>query len=147
MIPRLPPLLLALLGGASIYGIKHVMDKLEQKSLGPPGSSEHYEKMYRFRRNVKTIGMATAFTSVVFAGYYVYTSRQHRETPAAMYNRNNDDELFYQDQYKERERRYAEERALSKEKEKAKERQAKEHLLKEKQAMEQLLSGHLSNNK
>ncbi len=69
MIPRLPPLLLALLGGGAIYGIKYTLDKFEPKAIGPPGSSEHYEKVLKYRQNVKRLGIAAAVTSVMYGGY------------------------------------------------------------------------------
>lgn len=70
MIPRLPPLLLAVLGGASVYGIKYALDKVEQKAIGPPGSSDHYEKVLKYRQNVKRLGIAAAVSGVIYAGYW-----------------------------------------------------------------------------
>jgi hypothetical protein len=70
MIPRLPPLVLAAIGSASVYGIKYVLDRLEPKAIGPPGSSDHFEKVLKYRRNVKWAGRAAAVSGVIYAGYW-----------------------------------------------------------------------------
>jgi hypothetical protein len=70
MIPRLPPLVLAAIGSASIYGIKYVLDRLEPKAIGPPGSSDHFDKVLKYRRNVKWAGRAAAVSGVIYAGYW-----------------------------------------------------------------------------
>lgn len=70
MLPRLPPLLLALLGGASVYGIKVILDRLEPKAIGPPGSSEHAERLHRYRTFVRRGTLAAAASGVAYAGYW-----------------------------------------------------------------------------
>lgn len=70
MIPRLPPALIALLGGATVYGFKYVMDRYEPKAIGPPGSHEHAEKVLQYRRKFKRAGYAAAATGIIFAGYW-----------------------------------------------------------------------------
>ncbi|KAG0173448.1 hypothetical protein DFQ28_008399 [Apophysomyces sp. BC1034] len=103
MIPRLPPLLLAALGGASIYGIKAVLDKLEQKQIGPPGSSEHAERKIQFRKTTGRIGMAMAAAGLIYAGFWVYNERVTRPTPSSAAAGSRD--RFYEDQYSDRDER------------------------------------------
>ncbi|KAI9486137.1 MAG: hypothetical protein EXX96DRAFT_547788 [Benjaminiella poitrasii] len=145
MIPRLPPVILALLGGASIYGIKYVLDKLEPKALGPPGSSaaaeQQMDRVLNYRRNVKRVGIAAAASGVIYAGYYMYELRQHRASPAIMMTENdrNEQKAFYEDQYREREKRFARERAEMKRLERERELSRKEQLDKEVSAMENMI--------
>lgn len=70
MIPRLPPILLAVLGGASVYGIKYMLDRFEPKAIGPPGSGDHYERVLNYRRNVKRVGIAAAVSGALYVGYW-----------------------------------------------------------------------------
>ncbi|OBZ83361.1 hypothetical protein A0J61_08585 [Choanephora cucurbitarum] len=137
MIPRLPPVLLALIGGASVYGIKYALDRFETKAIGPPGSSDYYEKAYAYRRNMKRIGIAGAVSAMIYAGYWVYDARQHRQSPAVM-SRNDIEynQSFHEDQYRERERKYALEREALRTAEKEKEQMLRRHLEKEVLAME-----------
>lgn len=66
MIPRLPPLLLAFIGGASVYGIKYALDRFEPKAIG---SGKDFEKVLKYRQNVKRVGIAAAVSSVLITGY------------------------------------------------------------------------------
>lgn len=70
MIPRLPPFLLAVLGGASVYGVKYLLDRFEPKAIGPPGSGDHYERVLKYRQNIKRVGMAAAASAVIYGGYW-----------------------------------------------------------------------------
>lgn len=70
MLPRLPPLLLAVIGGVSIYGIKAVLDRIEPKALGPPGSSEHAERVFRIKQHARRAGYAAAGSGVLYAAYW-----------------------------------------------------------------------------
>jgi hypothetical protein len=70
MIPRLPPVVLAAIASAAIYGAKHVLDRFEPKAIGPPGSSEQAEKLFKYRRNVKRVGLLTAVSGIIYAGYW-----------------------------------------------------------------------------
>lgn len=67
MIPRLPPLLLAAIGSASIYGIKYAMDRFETKAIG---SGQDFEKILKYRQKVKRVGIAAAVSGVILAGYF-----------------------------------------------------------------------------
>ncbi|KAI8377617.1 uncharacterized protein BYT42DRAFT_570984 [Radiomyces spectabilis] len=136
MLPRLPPLLLAALGGASIYGIKWVLDKMEPKALGPPGSSEHAERVYKYRQNVRRVGMAAAASGIVYGAYWLYESRVHRPTPAVSSETTDGNDTFYNDQYSSRERRFREES----EKMKAKQRQKEEELQRQLESEQALMS-------
>lgn len=68
MIPRLPPALLLILGGASIYGFKHWMDTMETKAI--TANPEQAEKAQRHLRLLKNTGRFTIGAMVVYAGYY-----------------------------------------------------------------------------
>lgn len=65
MIPRLPPLILALLGGVSVYGIKYALDRFEPKAIG---GGKEYERLV-YRRNVKRAGIAAGIAGLGYAGY------------------------------------------------------------------------------
>lgn len=67
MIPRLPPLLLALIGGASVYGIKYILDKMEPKAIGPPGYNDARARYLQYMRK-STIAAAGA--GVLYFGYW-----------------------------------------------------------------------------
>lgn len=70
MIPRLPPLLLALIGGASIYGIKAVLDRLDPPAIGPPGSSERAQRMLRYKDYARRGGIVAVAAGFAWAGYW-----------------------------------------------------------------------------
>lgn len=70
MIPRLPPLVLALVGGASIYGIKFMLDRFEPKAIGPPGSTEHLERVMKYRKNVKRVAIASVVSGAIYGVYW-----------------------------------------------------------------------------
>ncbi|KAI8644813.1 hypothetical protein BD408DRAFT_441368 [Parasitella parasitica] len=132
MIPRLPPLVLAFVGGASIYGIKFILDRIETKAIGPPGSAEHFEKVLKYRQNVKRVAIASAASGAIYGAYCIYDARQHRVSPAV-----NQD--FYQDQYSERDRRFQAENIQRQIAQREKELVAKQHLEQEVTAMENAL--------
>ncbi|KAF1800808.1 hypothetical protein V8B55DRAFT_1532631 [Mucor lusitanicus] len=136
MIPRLPPLILALVGGASIYGIKFMLDRFEPKAIGPPGSTEHIERVLRYRQNVKRAAIASAVSGAIYGVYWMYDARQHRASPSVISNTN---EGFYQDQYSERDKRLQREYAKRQIAEREKEQFAKQHLEQEVTAMEDAL--------
>ncbi|GAN06970.1 hypothetical protein MAM1_0143d06460 [Mucor ambiguus] len=136
MIPRLPPLILALVGGASIYGIKFMLDRFEPKAIGPPGSTEHIERVLRYRQNVKRVAIASAVSGAIYGVYWMYDARQHRTSPSMISNAN---EGFYQDQYSERDRRLQSEYVKRQIEEREKELVAKQHLEQEVTAMEDVL--------
>jgi primosomal protein N'' len=69
----------------------------------------------------------------------VYEARQHRNSPAVMSHKDDPDHSFYQDQYKEREKRFAMEREEARKLEREKELAARQHLEKEVTAMEDVL--------
>ncbi|KAI7904807.1 uncharacterized protein BX663DRAFT_503601 [Cokeromyces recurvatus] len=147
MIPRLPPVVLALLGGASIYGIKYVLDKIEPKAIGPPGSSEQMSRVLNYRRNVRRIGVAVAVSGIIYTGYWAYDLRKHRNSPAVIAKNNLDEQkAFYEDQYREREKRYIKEIEELKRKEKDKELFIKQHLDKEVLAMENMINQQNESN-
>ncbi|KAI9268804.1 hypothetical protein BY458DRAFT_511100 [Sporodiniella umbellata] len=104
MMPRLPPVVLAAMAGAAIYGAKHVLDRLEPKAIGPPGSSEHAEKVLKYRQNVKKAGIASAILGFAWVGYWAYESRQNRSSPSVTVKNHTDDD--YQDQYSVRDKYY-----------------------------------------
>lgn len=79
MIPRLPPLLLALIGGASIYGIKAVLDRLDPPAIGPPGSSERAARMLKYRDYARRGGIVAVAAGFAWAGYWS-KSRDRLET-------------------------------------------------------------------
>ncbi|KAI8050157.1 uncharacterized protein B0P05DRAFT_563299 [Gilbertella persicaria] len=140
MIPRLPPVLLALIGGASVYGIKYALDRFEPKAIGPPGSSEHYERVLKYRRNVKNAGVAAAASGLIYAGYWIYESRQHRQSPAVVSHKDYEhSRAFYEDQYKEREKKFAEEREALLQSEREKEKLARQQLEHEVAAMKKAI--------
>ncbi|KAK4512512.1 uncharacterized protein ATC70_003213 [Mucor velutinosus] len=136
MIPRLPPFLLALVGGASIYGIKFMLDRFEPKAIGPPGSTEHIERVLRYRQNLKRVAIASAVSGAVYGVYWMYDARQHRPSPSVISNAN---EGFYQDQYSERDKRFQSEHLKRQMAEREKELAAKQHLEQEVTAMEDAL--------
>ncbi|KAI8378305.1 hypothetical protein BD560DRAFT_421912 [Blakeslea trispora] len=141
MIPRLPPLLLALIGGASVYGIKYALDRFETKAIGPPGSSEYYEKVNTYRRNMKRIGTAGAVSAIIYAGYWAYDARQHRQSPAVTSQSDIEyRQSFHEDQYRERERKYALEREALRAAERQKEQMLRQYLEKEVSAMEDVVN-------
>lgn len=78
MIPRLPPLLLALIGGASIYGIKAVLDRLDPPAIGPPGSSERAARMLKYRDYARRGGIVAVAAGFAWAGYW--SKSRPRET-------------------------------------------------------------------
>ncbi|KAI8150101.1 hypothetical protein BJV82DRAFT_9822 [Fennellomyces sp. T-0311] len=135
MIPRLPPLLLAVLGGASIYGIKVILDRLEPVAIGPPGSSEHAEKMNKIKTFARRGGFAMAAAGTLYAGYWAYEKRTHRPIPAASHS-NGDAEAFYRDQYSDRERRFGAEHTKMKEEQQEREERARSRLAAEQASME-----------
>ncbi|KAL9544200.1 hypothetical protein MBANPS3_007749 [Mucor bainieri] len=136
MIPRLPPLMLALVGGASIYGIKFMLDRFEPKAIGPPGSTEHIERVLKYRQNVKRVAIASAISGALYGVYWMYDARQHRASPSVISNTNED---FYQDQYTERDKRFQSEYIKRQMAEREKEMVAKQHLEQEVTAMEDAL--------
>ncbi|KAI8993335.1 hypothetical protein BDB01DRAFT_832163 [Pilobolus umbonatus] len=137
MIPRLPPLLIAVIGGASIYGIKYMIDRTEPRALGAPGSHERALKMLQHKLNFQRLGIAAAVTGILYTGYWVYDSRQHRPSPAVIHKQSAE---FYQDQYQERENRLSREREEMKrvqnEEERRKQRQSEQEVI----AMKRVLS-------
>jgi uncharacterized protein YaiL (DUF2058 family) len=68
----------------------------------------------------------------------VYESRQHRNSPAVTSHKD-ENHSFYQDQYQEREKRFAIERQKARKLEREKELAARQHLEKEVTAMEDAL--------
>ncbi|CEG81893.1 hypothetical protein RMATCC62417_16036 [Rhizopus microsporus] len=139
MIPRLPPVVLAAIAGAAVYGFKHVLDRLEPKAIGPPGSFEQAERIYKFRQNVKRAKVATAVSGLVYAAYWVYDSRQHRSTPAVLTKDDKDAVEFYKDQYSERDRRYKMERERLRQSEREHELKSKRQLEEELESMQKII--------
>ncbi|KAL0078724.1 hypothetical protein J3Q64DRAFT_1838291 [Phycomyces blakesleeanus] len=139
MIPRLPPFLLAVVGGASIYGVKILLDKLEPKLLGAPGSSDHAEKRIRFRQNVRLGGAVIVGTGVLCAAYWAYDARINRPSPAVSTQNSVD---FYQDQYDARERRQRDDAARIKEEQRVSETVAQKRLTEEQLSMERIASSN-----
>ncbi|KAI9031798.1 hypothetical protein CLU79DRAFT_831054 [Phycomyces nitens] len=137
MIPRLPPVLLAVIGGASIYGAKLLLDKLEPKLLGAPGSSDLAEKRIRFRQNVRLGGVAIVGTGVLYAAYWAYDARIHRPSPAVSTQNSVD---FYQDQYDARERRQRDDAARIRKEQRISEEVAQRRLTEEQLSMERIAS-------
>ncbi|KAI8882914.1 hypothetical protein K501DRAFT_220231 [Backusella circina FSU 941] len=138
MIPRLPPALIALLGGATVYGFKYMMDRYEPKAIGPPGSHEHVEKVFQYRRRFKRAGYAAAATGVIFAGYWLYESRVHRPTPAISQQNDSNKNDFYQDQYGERDKRQYQERMERMKMEREKEQLSRKRLEDEVELMKKI---------
>ncbi|KAL7311444.1 hypothetical protein PS15m_009207 [Mucor circinelloides] len=136
MIPRLPPLVLALVGGASIYGIKFMLDRFEPKAIGPPGSTEHIERVLRYRQNVRRVAIASVASGAIYGVYWMYDARRHRASPSVISNKNED---FYQDQYSERDKRFQSENLKRQIAAREKELIAKQHLEQEVTAMENAL--------
>ncbi|KAG2208363.1 hypothetical protein INT46_003687 [Mucor plumbeus] len=136
MIPRLPPLMLALVGGASIYGIKFMLDRFEPKAIGPPGSTEHLERVLKYKQNVKRVAIASVVSGAIYGVYWMYDARQHRASPSVISNKNRN---FYQDQYSERDKRFNTENLQRQIAEREKELVAKQHLELEVTAMEDAL--------
>ncbi|KAI8076323.1 uncharacterized protein BX664DRAFT_389653 [Halteromyces radiatus] len=101
MIPRLPPVILLAIGGASIYGIKYWMDKMETKSL--TGSPEQAEAAKRHLRNVKIATRLGIGSVAMGAAYYVYDSWKERPTPSVVKVK---DSEFYDNQYSSRDHSY-----------------------------------------
>ncbi|KAI9491401.1 hypothetical protein BDB00DRAFT_489179 [Zychaea mexicana] len=135
MIPRLPPLLLALIGGASVYGIKVILDRLEPMAIGPPGSSEHAEKLNKIKIFARRGGIAMAAAGTIYAGAWAYGKRTHRPTPAASHTDGNE-EGFYSDQYSDREQRFRAETEKLKQEQQQKEQHARSRLAAEQASME-----------
>ncbi|KAG2203633.1 hypothetical protein INT47_011727 [Mucor saturninus] len=123
MIPRLPPLILALLGGASIYGIKYALDRFEPKAIGP---GKDFERLM-YRRNVKRVGVAAGIASLAYAGYTVYGHMNKKE------------EEFYEDQYSVREKQFVMDKAQLDAERKEKESQRQQELEQEVIAMNDIL--------
>ncbi|KAG2228095.1 hypothetical protein INT45_009141 [Circinella minor] len=143
MIPRLPPLLLALIGGASVYGIKTLLDRIEPAAIGPPGSSEHAEKMNKMKTMARRGGIAMAAAGAIYTGAWIYNKRTHRPTPAASHNPD-DDQSFYSDQYSHREQQYSEERVKMKEEQHQREKRVRSRLAAEQASMDNKSSSLLS---
>ncbi|CEP10795.1 hypothetical protein [Parasitella parasitica] len=136
MIPRLPPLVLALLGGASVYGIKFILDRIETKAIGPPGSTEHFERVLKYKQNVKRLAIASAISGAIYGAHWIYDARLHRTSPAVLSNKSQE---FYQDQYSERDKRFQAEKLQQQIAQREKELVAKQHLEQEVTAMENAL--------
>ncbi|CAO3658743.1 unnamed protein product [Rhizopus stolonifer] len=117
MIPKLPPVILAAIAGAAIYGAKNVIDRFEPKAIGPPGSSNMQKNCSR---------IAAAVSGIVYASYWAYESRQHRSSPAVLTKNKTGD--FYQDQYSERDRNYTLEKKRLNQLERERELEAQKHL-------------------
>ncbi|KAI8095498.1 hypothetical protein BDF21DRAFT_447745 [Thamnidium elegans] len=126
MIPRLPPLILAAIGGASIYGIKYAMDRFETKAIG---SGQDFEKVLKYRQKVKRVGIAAAVSGVILAGCFLSDiNKQEKESNE-----------FYQDQYATREKKLAQQKFALDEERREKEVLAGQQLKQEVIAMETLL--------
>ncbi|KAI9259531.1 hypothetical protein BDA99DRAFT_560956 [Phascolomyces articulosus] len=135
MIPRLPPLLLAVIGGASVYGIKALLDRLEPVAIGPPGSHEHAEKMNKLKIAARRGGIAMAAAGTIYAGVWIYNKRTHRTTPAASHIPG-DDKAFHSDQYNNRDVRLREETIKMKEEQQEREQLARSRLTAEQASMD-----------
>ncbi|KAI9321602.1 hypothetical protein BX666DRAFT_1903896 [Dichotomocladium elegans] len=141
MIPRLPPILLALIGGASAYGIKCLMDRLEPPAIGPPGSSEQAEKMLKYKAYARRGGIVAMGAVVAYTGYWLYDKRTHRVSPAYQSGSKEEADAFYKDQYSERERKYRQEVQKAQDEQRLREKIARERLNTEQIVMDGRIQG------
>ncbi|KAI7878490.1 hypothetical protein K492DRAFT_238557 [Lichtheimia hyalospora FSU 10163] len=139
MIPRLPPLLLALLGGASIYGIKAVLDRLDPPAIGPPGSSERAQRMLKYKDYARRGSIVAVAAGFAWAGYWMYDKRTHRPMPASQSGNKEEAESFYRDQYSDRERRFQQEQLKARDEQRQREALARARLMAEQISMEEQL--------
>ncbi|CAM0136752.1 hypothetical protein VKS41_003565 [Umbelopsis sp. WA50703] len=102
MIPRLPPLLLIALGGATVYGIQNVLSKLEQRALEAPGAKPRIPFRIEHARALRIARTGVIGATLAYTGYWVYDRRHNRPTPASQAY--GEQKAFHEDQYADRER-------------------------------------------
>jgi hypothetical protein len=70
MIPRLPPLLLIALGGATVYGIQNVLSKLEQRALEAPGAKPRIPFRIEHARALRIARTGVIGATLAYTGYW-----------------------------------------------------------------------------
>ncbi|KAG2172480.1 hypothetical protein INT44_006653 [Umbelopsis vinacea] len=102
MIPRLPPLLLIALGGATVYGIQNVLSRLEQRALAAPGGQTRIPFKIQHAGALRMARAGVIGATLAYTGYWIYDKRSSRPTPASQ--KHGEQKSFHADQYADRDR-------------------------------------------
>ncbi|CAO3675964.1 unnamed protein product [Umbelopsis vinacea] len=102
MIPRLPPLLLIAIGGATVYGIQNVLNRLEQRVLESPDAKSRIPFKIQHAAALRVARAGIIGATIAYTGYWIYDKRTSRPTPASQIQ--GEQKAFHADQYADRER-------------------------------------------
>lgn len=70
MIPRLPPLLLIAIGGATVYGIQNVLNRLEQRVLESPDAKSRIPFKIQHAAALRVARAGIIGATIAYTGYW-----------------------------------------------------------------------------
>ncbi|RUS30882.1 hypothetical protein BC938DRAFT_478826 [Jimgerdemannia flammicorona] len=104
--PRLPPIVLAVVGSVLVYAGSALYKQLDKRRFLISDSEPRIPRLQRYQSAARASAVIAATGAVFGVGYFAYYARTHRPTPATISASNVSREVFHDDQYADQERRY-----------------------------------------